>query len=131
VAVGAGRAQPWLGMPLVRVRILLGASLLGAPARSFADDTTVQIVIDKALEDRADCNVTWSLAMYPSANEKPETNLSATSRSKRFAPMGLGSCGSPKSNGVEVPVRQQHQAVAQAPIRRAAATHPFPTRWRT
>ena len=51
-------------MPLVRVRILLGASLLGAPARSFADDTTVQIVIDKALEDRADCNVTDVVARH-------------------------------------------------------------------
>ena len=55
----------------MRVRILLGASLLGAPARSFADDTTVQIVVEKALEDHAECNVT-SLAMYPSADEKPE-----------------------------------------------------------
>ena len=102
-----------LGMPLVRVRILLGASLLGAPARSFADDTTVQIVVEKALEDHAECNVT-SLAMYPSATKSLRSALtsirrtSAISRWKRFAPMGSDSCGSLKSNGLQVSVRQQH-----------------------
>ena len=40
--------MPVLGMPLVRVRIVLGESLLGEPTRPFAPTATVQAVVDQA-----------------------------------------------------------------------------------
>ena len=37
-------------MPLVRVRILHGTRLVGAPVRPFASEVTLQTIVDKALE---------------------------------------------------------------------------------
>ena len=55
-------------MPLVRVRILDGKTQLAAPSRPFAEDSSLQHVVDKALEPFPDCSVTV-LDVFPDAAE--------------------------------------------------------------
>ena len=56
-------------MPLVRVRILHGKTLLAAPSRPFAADATLQHVVGKALETFLEYSVNV-LEVYPDADEK-------------------------------------------------------------
>ena len=69
-------------MPLVRVRLLHGTRLLGAPVRPFASDATLHTVLAKVLEGHPGAAV-QSLEAFPDANEKP------TSRSE-FQPEDFG-----------------------------------------
>ena len=69
-------------MPLVRVRLLHGTRLVGAPVRPFASDATLQTVLAKVLEAHPGAAV-QSLEAFPDANEKP------TSRSE-FQPEDFG-----------------------------------------
>jgi hypothetical protein len=55
-------------MPLVRVRILDGKTQLAAPSRPFAEDSSLQHVVGKALEPFPDCSVTV-LDVFPDAAE--------------------------------------------------------------
>ena len=60
--------------PHVRMRLLHGTRLLGAPARPFPSEATLQIVLAKVLEGHPGA-AAQSLEAFPDANEKP-TNRS-------------------------------------------------------
>ena len=55
-------------MPLVRVRILHGKTLLAAPSRPFAADATLQHVVGRALETFSEYSVNV-LEVYPDADK--------------------------------------------------------------
>ena len=57
---GCFGALPSLGsslMVLVKVRILLGARVIGTPAKPFGEDATIQIVLEYALRPHANHSV--------------------------------------------------------------------------
>ena len=56
-------------MPLVRVRILHGKAVLGAPTRPFPVTVTVQHVVDEALKATPNFKL-QVLRAYPNAEEK-------------------------------------------------------------
>ena len=59
-------AHSFVSMPLVRLNIMLGSKLLGAPKRPFEGTATIEKVIKTLLEPFADCTVT-SLEQFPTA----------------------------------------------------------------
>ena len=60
---------PVLGMPLVRVRIVLGESLLGEPTRPYAPTATVQAVVDQALEPHQGVELDESVEVFKDAEQ--------------------------------------------------------------
>ena len=56
-------------MPLVRVRILQGATVVATPTKPFPDETTVKAVLEKALTGYTGFTVR-SLDTFPDATEK-------------------------------------------------------------
>ena len=59
-------------MPLVRVRIMLGSTPLGAPARVFPTEASIEVVLTKAFEkfQEVSCKV---LDVFPSPREEAKT----------------------------------------------------------
>jgi hypothetical protein len=57
-------------MPLVRVRILLGKSVLGEPTRVFGHDVSIKDIIDQALEPFNTVKLTGSVDVFKDAEEK-------------------------------------------------------------
>ena len=60
-------------MPLVRVRILLGKSVLGEPLRPFAPDVSVLVVVDQALEMHQGVELNDAVNVFKDAEEKVRT----------------------------------------------------------
>ena len=61
-------------MPLIRARILLGKTQLGAPSRPFPAATTLQHVVNVLLMPYADVSVKM-LEAFPSIDEQATTPL--------------------------------------------------------
>lgn len=59
-------------MPLVRVRILQAATVVGSPTKPFAGDTTVKAVLEKVLEGHV-AFIVRSLDTFPDAGHKADS----------------------------------------------------------
>lgn len=59
-------------MPLLRVKVMVGARLVASPARPFAPSMTVQDVLDKILESTEELKLKCAVHVYPTAEERKE-----------------------------------------------------------
>ena len=63
------------GMPLVRVRVVLGKSLLAEPTWPVAADVSVQVIVEEALEPHhgMELEPTWPIEVFKDAGGKERT----------------------------------------------------------
>ena len=71
-------------MPLVRVRIVLGKSVLGEPTRPFAPGVSVKAVVDQAFESHQGFEIDAAVDVFKDVEENDEDSAAPYRIPRRY-----------------------------------------------